>query len=73
MLTAFFTTAPVTNFPSALASDTKRYARFFTGMLDRGFNLAPSQYEAMFVSAAHTMADVDATVTAARDVLREIG
>jgi glutamate-1-semialdehyde 2,1-aminomutase len=72
MMTAFFTGAPVTNFASALACDTKRYARFFTGMLDRGFSLAPSQFEAMFVSAAHTVADVDATVAAARDLMREI-
>src|SRR5580704_18144422 len=51
--TIFFAPQPVTNYSSAKASDTKMYARFFREMLDRGIFLAPSQFEAAFVSAAH--------------------
>jgi glutamate-1-semialdehyde 2,1-aminomutase len=69
MLTAFFTAGPVTDLASAMRSDTKRYAAFFHGMLDRGVYLAPSQFEAAFVSTAHTEADVDRTIDAAREAL----
>jgi glutamate-1-semialdehyde 2,1-aminomutase len=72
MLTAFFTAGPVTDYPSAATSDTRRYAAFFHGMLQRGVYLAPSQFEAAFVSTAHGQSDVDATVTAAREVFRSI-
>ena len=51
------------------ATDTDRYARYFRGMLERGFTLAPSQFEAAFVGLAHSDADVDAAVAAAGDVL----
>jgi glutamate-1-semialdehyde 2,1-aminomutase len=56
----------VTDYASATTSDTSAYAAFFHAMLAAGVNLAPSQYEAMFVSAAHGNADVDRTASAAR-------
>ena len=58
MLTAFFCGGPVTDYASAKRSDTKRYARYFHAMLERGVFLAPSQFEAAFVSLAHTDADI---------------
>jgi len=65
----FFAADPVTDLESALKSDTAAYARFFHGMLERGVYLAPAQFEAGFVSSAHTTRDVERTLTAARDVL----
>jgi len=65
--TIFFTAEPVRNYADAKRSDTKHYARFFREMLNRGIFLAPSQFEAAFVSAVHTSADIDRTVAAARD------
>jgi glutamate-1-semialdehyde 2,1-aminomutase len=70
LATIFFTAGPVRNYADAKRSDTKRYARFFRGMLDRGIFLAPSQFEAAFLSAAHTLADIDRTVAAARESLQ---
>jgi glutamate-1-semialdehyde 2,1-aminomutase len=70
MLTSFFTPHPVTNYASARQSDTKQYGRFFRAMLERGVYLAPSQFEAAFVSAAHTDAEIDATLAAAREALQ---
>jgi glutamate-1-semialdehyde 2,1-aminomutase len=70
--TIFFAPQPVTNYSPAKASDTKMYARFFREMLDRGIFLAPSQFEAAFVSAAHTEADIDMTICAAHEVLHSI-
>jgi glutamate-1-semialdehyde 2,1-aminomutase len=70
LATIFFATDPVRNYTDAKRSDTKRYARFFREMLDRGIFLAPSQFEAAFVSAAHTAADIDLTLAAARESLR---
>lgn len=69
MLTPFFTRGPVTDLTSAMKADTKAYARFFHAMLDRGVMLPPSQFEAWFVSAAHTEAMIDRTIEAAREVL----
>ncbi|MDP8921851.1 MAG: aspartate aminotransferase family protein, partial [Chloroflexota bacterium] len=69
MLTAFFTDAPVTDYASAKRADAARYGRFFRAMLDRGIYLAPSQFEAAFVSTAHTGADVERTISAAREAL----
>ena len=69
MLTMFFTEFPVTDYATAATSDAARYASFFHGMLERGVYLAPSQYEAGFLSLAHTEQDVAATVEAAREVL----
>ena len=58
MLTGFFSEGPVTDYASAKRADTKRYARYFHEMLARGVFLAPSQFEAAFVSLAHTDADI---------------
>ena len=65
LLTPFFCEGPVTDYESAKRSDTARFARFFHAMLDRGFYLPPAQFEALFLSLAHTEADVDRTVEAA--------
>jgi len=72
MLTAFFTALPITNYESAKTSDTKLYAKFFHGMLERGIYLAPSQFEAAFVSLAHTETDIERTVESAAEALRAI-
>jgi glutamate-1-semialdehyde 2,1-aminomutase len=69
MLTLFFTAEPVIDWNTASKSDTARFAKYFWAMLDRGVYLPCSQYEAMFVSAAHTEADIDATITAAEESL----
>ena len=65
MFTGFFTDRAVTDYASAQHASTRRYARFFHAMLDRGVYLAPSQFEAGFVSLAHTDADIDMTLNAA--------
>jgi glutamate-1-semialdehyde 2,1-aminomutase len=67
MMTWFFTDQPVTDYESAKKSDVKRFGKFFHAMLERGIYLPPSQYEAMFVSAAHTEADIERTIEAARE------
>ena len=72
MMCMFFTDAPVTNYATATRSDTERYAAFFRGMLDRGSYFAPAQYEAAFVSTAHTEEDLEATIRAAKEVLRSL-
>jgi glutamate-1-semialdehyde 2,1-aminomutase len=72
LATIFFSTQPVTNYRYAKLSDTKLYARFFREMLQRGVLLAPSQFEAAFVSAAHTPADIERTISAAKDALKAI-
>ena len=72
LLTLFFTSQPVTDYAGAKRSDTARFAKFFRAMLDRGVMIAPSQFEALFVSAAHSDADVDATIQAARESLRSL-
>jgi glutamate-1-semialdehyde 2,1-aminomutase len=71
LATLFFAKEPVRNYTDAKKSDTKRYGEFFRNMLEQGIFLAPSQYEAAFVSAAHTDADIDRTVTAAREALQQ--
>ena len=63
----FFADRPPRNFADVQQSDTQLYARFFHGMLDRGYALAPSAYEACFISLAHSEQDIDSTVSAARD------
>jgi glutamate-1-semialdehyde 2,1-aminomutase len=67
MACMFFNENPVRNYDDATASDTKRYAAFFRGMLERGVYFAPSQFEAAFMSAAHTEADIDKTLDATRE------
>ncbi len=71
MLTWFFTDRPVTDYESAKQSDTARFRTFFHLMLDRGFYLPPSQFEALFLSAAHSEADIERTVAAARECFRQ--
>ena len=70
--TIFFTDGPVRNYADAKRSDTKIYARFFREMLERGIFLAPSQFEAAFVSASHAPTDIDRTLAAARESLQAI-
>jgi glutamate-1-semialdehyde 2,1-aminomutase len=72
MFGLFFTAGPVHNFEDAKQSDTEKFAKFHRGMLEHGVYLAPSQYEAGFMSLAHTDADIDATLAAAREVLSAI-
>ena len=67
MFTWFFTRQPVTDYESAKRADTARFKKFFHGMLERGIYLPPSQFEAAFVSTAHGDADIECTVTAARE------
>ncbi len=66
MRTPFFVDAPVTDYASALRADTGLYARFFHAMLERGVYLAPSQFEAVFMSSAHRDEKIDATIDAAK-------
>ena len=72
MMTPFFQEGPVEEWASVAKSDTAKYAKFFRGMLRRGFYLAPSPFEAMFVSRAHTRAHIARAIRAAEDVFREI-
>jgi glutamate-1-semialdehyde 2,1-aminomutase len=72
VLTPFFTAAPVRDYTSALASNTSAYATFFRGMLRRGIYPPPSQFEAWFLSAAHTDRDVKKTIAAAKGAMKEV-
>jgi glutamate-1-semialdehyde 2,1-aminomutase len=72
LLTPFFTSEPVYDYRSALSADTGAYARFFNGMLGRGIYLPPSQFEAWFISGAHTRRHIDRTIEAAHAVLKEM-
>lgn len=69
MFTAFFTPGPVRTWADAAAADTERYASFFHGLLERGVYVAPSQFEAAFVSLAHTPEDVELAAKAAVEAL----
>jgi len=69
MSTLFFTSTPVLNYQTALTADTKRFGVYFRSMLEQGIYLAPSQFEAGFVSAAHTDEEIDKTITANRVAL----
>ena len=69
MFTFFFSDKPVTEYESAKRSDTAKFGKFWRAMLDQGVYLAPSQFEAAFLSAAHTDADIANTITAARAAL----
>jgi glutamate-1-semialdehyde 2,1-aminomutase len=71
-LTLFFNPEPVLDYADAKKSDTARFATFFNEMLKRGIFLPPSQFEAFFVSAAHTDDDIDNTINAARESLQAI-
>jgi glutamate-1-semialdehyde 2,1-aminomutase len=72
LLTPFFTDRPVRDYASATSADTARYARFFRGMLARGVYPPPSQFEAWFLSTAHTNRDVDRTIAAARAAMKDL-
>jgi len=72
MFTLFLSEQPVTDYASAKLSDTKRFAKFFHGMLDRGVYLPPSQFEAAFVSTAHGEAELAHTLEAARAAIRDL-
>ena len=72
LVTPFFTTQPVRDYQSALTADTRAYGSFFRGMLARGIYPPPSQFEAWFLSGAHTERDVDRTVRAAHAAFKEI-
>ncbi|MBI3292182.1 MAG: glutamate-1-semialdehyde 2,1-aminomutase [Elusimicrobia bacterium] len=71
--TVFFTQEPVVDERTARRADARRYARFFQGMLKRGVYFPPSQFEAAFVSVAHTEQDIDRTIEAARLTFAELG
>ena len=73
LMTMFFTADAVTDYSGAKKSDTKMYAAFFGEMLSRGVFIAPSQFEALFVSAAHSDADIERTIAAAGESFRAIG
>src|SRR5438094_3242167 len=72
LATLFFTQDPVHNYGAAKKSDTKRYTQYFRSMLERGVFLAPSQFEASFVSVAHTDSDIEFAAQAARESLHQI-
>ncbi|MBI4640774.1 MAG: glutamate-1-semialdehyde 2,1-aminomutase [Candidatus Tectomicrobia bacterium] len=72
MFCAFFTEKEVIDYTSAKSSDTERYARFFHAMLDGGVNLAPSQFEAGFLSTAHSQGDIQTTIDVAREAFRQV-
>jgi glutamate-1-semialdehyde 2,1-aminomutase len=72
LLTVFFATGPVRNFAEAAASDARRYAAYFRHLLDSGVYVAPSQFEAMFVSTAHGPPEIEETVAAAAGFFRGV-
>ena len=72
MMCMFFTENPVNDFKSAVTSDTVLYGKYFHEMLKRGIYLAPAQFEALFVSTAHTKDDLDKTIKAHKEALEEI-
>ncbi len=72
MSALFFTEEEVVDFTSAASSDTKIYADYFSGMLEKGIYLAPSQFEAMFISTAHSEKDLEKTVEANYETLKSI-
>ena len=72
MITWFFTSKPVTDFETAAASDTQTFGRFHRAMLEAGIWLPPSQFEAAFFSTAHTDADIDQTIEAAKNAFIEV-
>lgn len=72
LATMFFASQPISDYASAKRSNTRRYAAFFRAMLERGILLAPSQFEALFVSAAHSDADLQRTLVATKESLKAI-
>ena len=72
MMTLFFNPDVVTDWEVASRSDTASYGKYFWGLIERGVYMPCSQYEALFISAAHQESDIDATIAAAEDVLAEL-
>jgi glutamate-1-semialdehyde 2,1-aminomutase len=72
VLTVFFGVDHVRDYASAIRSDTQMFARYFQGMIERGIYLPPSQFEALFISLAHSEAEIQATVTAASEVMSSL-
>jgi glutamate-1-semialdehyde 2,1-aminomutase len=71
MFCTYFTDTEVVDYTTAKTSDTGKFARFFNGLLQRGINIAPSQFEAGFISLAHTKRDIDTTIKAAYEAMRQ--
>jgi glutamate-1-semialdehyde 2,1-aminomutase len=71
IMSCFFTNKPVRNFTDVVGTDVRRFKRFFAEMLNRGIYLAPSAYEAMFVSLAHSKKDIEKTIEAAKESFRK--
>jgi len=72
MFCCYFTDQPVHNLTDAMKSDRTRFARYFRGMLDEGVFFAPSQFEAGFISAAHSLVDIEATIRSAAKVFKTL-
>jgi glutamate-1-semialdehyde 2,1-aminomutase len=72
LATLFFTQDPVNDYSDAKKSDAKKYTRYFRNMLERGVFLAPSQFEASFVSLSHNKANIDFAISAAQESLHQI-
>ena len=72
MFTIFFSNGPVENFEDAKKSDTKRFAKYFHGMLERGVFIPPSQYEAWFVSTSHEEEGLHHTIHSHELVIKEL-
>jgi glutamate-1-semialdehyde 2,1-aminomutase len=72
MFTLFFTKEEVTGFNSAVKADTELFGKYFNEMLKRGIYLPPSQFEAVFISAAHSTKDLDKTISANYDSLKAL-
>lgn len=72
MFCTYFTAADIFDYPTAKTADTKKFGRFFAEMLQQGVNIAPSQFEAGFMSLAHSERDISRTVTATYDALKKI-
>jgi glutamate-1-semialdehyde 2,1-aminomutase len=71
LMSIFFTPDAVEDYDSAVKSDTKKYAEYFGHMLDNGIYIAPSQFEAMFVSDAHTNEDINRTIEVMEEFFRK--
>jgi glutamate-1-semialdehyde 2,1-aminomutase len=72
LVTPFFTSTPVRDYQSALAANTTAYGTFFRGMLKRGVYPPPSQFEAWFLSTAHTETHIKKTIAAARGAMKDV-
>ena len=72
MLTTFFSPSPVVDWNTAKQSNTKQYGQFFHSMLEQGVYLAPSQFEAAFLSTAHSSQDIEKTIRAAHSAFKKL-